>query len=158
MLRVRCTRKNGYDQYWGISCDQSDSRRCFFVILFACFVRQAGRVHKGCQSNQLENSRKFSFFSDITTCSSLRCLMPHVSQVPTPTCCIAALEDILNIIQLLHILHVWSFFWKPQQFNLISMLPQEATVLKPRHNHNNIKTFTSCYWSFFVTKILLLLR
>ena len=83
-----------------------------FVILFACFVRQARRLHKGCQSNQLENSRKFSFFSDTTTCPSLRCFMPCISQVSRPTCCIAALEDILNIIQLLHILYVWSFFLK----------------------------------------------
>ena len=52
-----------------------------FVILFACFVRQARRVHKGCQSNQLENSRKFSFFSDTTTCSSLRCLT-HATHFP----------------------------------------------------------------------------
>ena len=51
-----------------------------FAILFACFVRQARRVHKGCQSNQLENSRKFSFFSDTTTCSSLGCFMPHIRE------------------------------------------------------------------------------
>ena len=115
-----------------------------FVILFACFVRQAGRVHKGCQSNQLENSRKFSFFSATTTCSSLRCLMPHINQVPTPTCCIAALEDILNIIQLRHILHVWSFFLKTTtiqfDFHVTSGGNSSETA-----THNNIKTFTSCY-------------
>ena len=59
MLKVCCTKKNGCDQLEEdlvIKVTVED----VFVILFACFVRQAQRVHKGCQSNQLENSRKFS--------------------------------------------------------------------------------------------------